>query len=251
MVVERMSNGALPAIAALLMAVGGVLAQPDSPDKPRLDRGGPGLRRGDDAGPPGNDRGPLGAPRRPRPGPMGGRPPLWSDLPEAERRQIENFIEENFPRMFVELHRLKEQNQRRFTFRMSRIAPQMRRIMETMKVDPQRGALMIRERQVEMEILQTVLRYRQATEEIAKRRLRTRLEELAGQIFDLRHDRRADEVRELETRLDLLKNRLSESQSMRSELIQRHVEQILNRPAPPFSEEEEADEPPRESMDRP
>mgnify|MGYP001565255485 CR=1 FL=1 len=242
MKLERMAKRTILVTAALSMAAGAAFAQPDSPDKPQRDRGGPGMRRGDHAPPPDDDGGPPDANRAP--GPFPGRPPLWTQLPEPERHQVEKFIEDNFPRMFIELQSLKEQSERRFIFRMTRIAPQMRRIMETVKVDPQRGALLIRERQVEGEIFQTMLQYRQSTDESVKRRLRTKVEELAGQMFDLRHERRAGEVRELETRLDLLKSRLTESQSMRTELIHRHVERILTRPPPPFGEDEEPDAPP-------
>lgn len=231
-------------IALVLVAVCDVQAQPTSVDRPPPDRGGPRTDRDDDAPPPRDDDGPPDLHRPPRPGPPFGKPRLWTDLPEEERRHVEKFIEDHFPRMFLELRRLEEESPRRYIFRMSRMAPQMRRIMDTIKVDPQRGALMVRERQIEMEIVQSAMLFRQSTDERTKSRLRARIEELAAQIFDIRHERRADEVRELETRLDLLRNRLTESQSMRTELIQRQVQQILTRPPPPFAAEEESDPPP-------
>jgi len=238
-------------VSATVLAMACVaFAQPASPDRPRRERGGPGMRGGDRPTPPDDEEGPPG--RGPHPGPFAGRPPLWTDLPEPQRRQIEKFIEDNFPRMSVELHRLETQNERRFVFRMSRIAGQMRRIMDTLKVDPQRGAQMIRERQIEMEVFQTVLQYREATEESAKQRLQSKIEELAGQMFDLRHERRVGEVRNLETRLELLKTRLDESQRMRTELIARHVEEILSRPAPPTGDEEgDAPPPPPDEGEEP
>jgi hypothetical protein len=163
-------------------------------------------------------------------GAMGGR--LWSEWPEPERRQVEKFIEENFPRMFVELERLKDASEMRYIRRMTRIAPQMRRMMETMRTDPQLGALMIRERQIEMEIWQAVARYRHATNDEDKEKLRTRLNELAGKAFDCRHERRELEVRQLEARLSVLKTRLSESEKMRKELIAGRVTELLEHKAP-------------------
>lgn len=219
-------------------------AQPERSGR-RDDRSGPGARR-ERLHPPDEDRDgpPLPDKLDGRPGPFRGRPKPWSEWPAAERRQIEKFIEDNFPRIYVELHQLKEQNERRFDFRMTRMAPQMKRIMETLKVDPPRGTMMIRERQVEMDIFQTMLQYRQATDGATKDRLKSKLTELATQAFDFRHQRRQDEIRDLETRLDLLKSRLTDSQHMRSELIRRHVEEILQRPPPPLAAEEEDRPPP-------
>lgn len=155
-----------------------------------------------------------------------------------DQQEVERFIEEHFPRLFVELSRLKEQNERRYNFRMTRMAPQMKRIMETMKVDPQRAATMIRERQVEMDIFMTVMQYRAATDDATKQRLKSRLTELAGQAFDFRHQRREDEIRDLEARLELLKSRVGEAQGMRAELIQRHVQDLITRPPPPMDDDD-------------
>lgn len=223
-----------------------VAAQPGPPrrdDRPDARRERPFLpgEERDRRPPPGDERGGPPGPFRPRPRP-------WPEIPVAEQQDIERFIEEYFPRVFVELSRLKEQNDRRYNFRMSRMAQQMKGIMETMKVDPPRAATMIRERQVEMDIFLTALQYRQATDEATKQRLKTKLAELAGQAFDFRHQRRKEEIRDLEARLDLLKTRLGDAQGMRAELIQRHVEDILTRPPPPMDEE---DRPPPRPEERP
>lgn len=169
-----------------------------------------------------------------------GRPKPWSDLPEPERRQIERFMEEHFPRMYVELQRLKERDEIRYNRRMTRIAPQMRKIMETMRTDPQRGMLMIRERQLEFEIQQTIARFRSAKDDASKRQIREHLEGLVGKAFDCRNERRQMEVRELEARLSELQTRLSESEKMRPALIRQRVADMLEKPAP--KPETEADD---------
>lgn len=226
-------------------------AQPDPPSR-RDDRPGPDARR-EHPFPPGDERDrrpppPFGGERDGPPDAFRPRPLPWPEWPEAERQDVERFVEENFPRVFVELSALKEQNDRRYNFRMSRMAPQMKRIMETMKVDPPRAATMIRERQVEMDIYLAAHEYRSAEDESAKQRLKAKLTELAGQAFDFRHQRREEEIRDLESRLELLKSRLSETQAMRAELIRRHVEDILSRPPPPM---DEGDRPPPRPEDEP
>ncbi len=206
-------------------------AQADSGEEPRDDAPRP-------PGAPGEAPGRIGGPGRPGMAGPEGRPKLWPQLPQAERRQIEKFIEENFPRLFVELQRLKDTNERRYVRRMTRLAPQMRRIMETLRRDPQLGALMIRERQVEMEIWQTIAAYHQTEDAAAKARLRKQLAELAAKAFDCRHQRRELEVRELEARLSMLQTRLSEADKARDALIERRVIELLERPPPAMIEEE-------------
>ena len=180
----------------------------------------------------------LGPPRFGQNGPgmggPGGRPRPWGEVPEPERRQIERFVEEHFPRMYVELQRLKDGDEPRYMRRMTHIAPQMRQMMEAMRTDPQRGTLMIRERQLDFEIRQTVAQYHQAEDEAAKQRIRAHLEEVCGKVFDCRSERRQMEVRELEARLTELQTRLSESEKMRHALIRQRASELLERPALPL-----------------
>lgn len=190
--------------------------------------------------PPGRGFGPRGRPGGPEFERPASRPKPWSDLPEPERRQIERFMEEHFPRMYVELQKLKDRDEVRYARRMTRIAPQMRRIMEAMRTDPQRGALMVRERQIEFEIQQTIARFRSARDDAEKRRIREHLEGLVGKAFDCRNERRQMEVRELEARLSELQTRLSESEKMRPALIRQRVADMLEKPAP--KPEAEADD---------
>ncbi len=187
--------------------------------------------QGEQPTPPGRGFSPRGRPGGPEFGRPAGRSKPWGDLPEPDRRQIERFMEEHFPRMYVEMQRLKDRDENRYNRRMTRIVPQMRKIMEAMRTDPQRGTLMIRERQLEFEIQQTIARFRNAKNDEAKRRIREHLEDLVGKAFDCRKERRRMEVRELEARLSELQTRLSESEKMRPELIRRRAEDMLDKPA--------------------
>jgi len=171
----------------------------------------------------------------------GGRPRSWNDLPEPERKQVERFMEEHFPRLYVEMQRLKDRDDVRYARRMTRIAPQMRKIMETMRTDPQRGTQMIRERQTEFEILQTIADFRSAKDDEARRKTREHLEELVGKAFDFRNERRKMDIRELEARLSELQSRLSETEKMRSALIRERVSKLLERPTPPPDGESDDD----------
>lgn len=180
-------------------------------------------------GPPGRGFGPRNGPGLQGPA---GRPRPWNTVPEPERRQVERFMEEHFPRLYVEMQKLKDRDEVRYARRMTRITPQMRKIMETMRTDPQRGTLLIRERQLEFEIQQTIASFRSAKDDAAKQQIREHLEGLVGKAFDCRNERRQTEVRELEARLNELQTRLSESDKMRPALIRQRVSELLEHPAP-------------------
>lgn len=206
-------------------------AQPEPPTRTRPPEG---MRpaQAEQPTPPGRGFGPRSGPGGPGLQGPAGRPRPWNDSPEPERKQVERFMEEHFPRLYVEMQRLKDRDEARYVRRMTRIAPQMREIMETMRADPQRGTLMIRERQIEFEIQQTIARFRSAKDDEARRRIREHLDGMVGKAFDCRNERRQMEVRELEARLNELHTRLSESEKMRPALIRQRVSELLERPAP-------------------
>ena len=148
-------------------------------------------------------------------------------MTEEERQEVERFVEERFPRMFVELQRIKERRPQRFERRMSRVAPEILHIMEMMELNPERGALLIQERQLDIEMRQVTSKCRFAKGEQKGRRLRGRLRGLCERAFDCRHQRQMLEIRELEARLAELLNRLEESAAMREQLITQEVKERL------------------------
>jgi hypothetical protein len=91
---------------------------------------------------------------------------------------------------------------------------------------------MIQERRTDMEIRRLSQQFRSTDDKEKRKRLRKKIRELCGQAFDLRHARRAFEIRALEVRLDELKQRHAEAAAMRKDLVEQAVRQRLHRPAP-------------------
>ncbi len=170
-----------------------------------------------------------GAPRGPG-GPEGPPPVPWDRIPENERKKISRFMEEHFPRMALESNALRDRAPRQYNRRMTRIGVEMHRLMEVMEHDPQRGLTMIRERQLAIQIRQSVMDYHRATNDAQRDELRIRIQDLANQEFQVRLERRADEVRQMETRLASLRSRLSEMEALRGEIVERHVRDMLEKP---------------------
>jgi len=167
-----------------------------------------------------------------RPGRHGGPPDMirWESLPDPEKHQIEKFMEENVPRIYMELQGLKSGNPERYNRRMSRVAPEMKRLMDVMRADPQRGELMLKERKVQVEIRITTAQYHKATDEARRQQLKARLVDLCTQAFDCQTQRRQMEVKDLEARLSGLKSRVAESANMKASLIQARVKDLIEHP---------------------
>jgi hypothetical protein len=194
--------------------------------RPRAGQRGPGVGR--DGGSPMRDDGG-------RPGRDG---PPFQRLSDGERANVEAFINEHFPVLAVELDRVRQNNPRVFERRMARIAPEILRLMEVFQRDPQQGALLIRERRLDMELRLLGMRFRHANNDADRQRVRAQMGEAASELFDIRHERRAGEIRTLESRIRELKERHDQAARMREQTIEREVRDRLNRPFPGDSEEE-------------
>ena len=171
----------------------------------------------------------VGQVRRPGPDRRGPRGPEWNRMSEAERKEVTNFMQEHFPRMLVELDQLKESAPQRFERRMERVAPEMHRLMEAKENDPHRATVLIRERQVGLQLQQLARSYHSASDDEEKTKIRKSVRELASQEFDNRLERRNMEVRQLETKLAELKSRLSEMESVREDMLDRRTRELLER----------------------
>jgi len=164
--------------------------------------------------------------------PFGPPPPLWTRMSQEEQGQMQSFIQEHFPSMYLELERLKDRNPRRFEHRMNRLAPEIRSVMETMETQPERATLMIQSRRLDMQMRQLADRYHSTEEEQTRLRLRGRFRELCAQAFDCRHRRREMEIRELEARVTELIQRHEEAARMRDQLIDQTVRDRLDQRGP-------------------
>ncbi len=162
------------------------------------------------------------------------RPPpaLWGRLSEQERQDVRSFVEENFPRMYVELERLKRNNPQRYQKRMQRVAAGVGELMEVMAISPERGELMLQERRLDMEIRYLSTRYKSVKNKEKREKIRKQMRELCANSFDCRHKRRAIQIREFEAKLGGLKQRHKEAQKMREQLITEEVKNRLENPGP-------------------
>lgn len=189
-------------------------------------------------GPPGFHIPGFGPDRPPPP-----RGPRWDDMPESQREAVLNFVEEHFPRMAVQLDHLQQAAPQKYDRRMNRVAGEMRRLMDIQARDPRRATALIRERQVGLEIQDLARKYRAAKDDDEKKRVRKTLRELVAKEFDNRMERRSVEVRQLESKLEELKSRLSEMESVRDKMLERRMRELLDKKSKKQADEREEDDP--------
>jgi hypothetical protein len=154
----------------------------------------------------------------------------WENLPGAQKKRVEAFVKEHFPSLFVELQKLEDRNPQGHQRRMSRIGPRMMELAELARSDPQRGALAIRERQLDLQIRELSRDFRRSSDDAERRQIRKRVRELCSEEFDSQLNRRALEVSDLEARLAELKERLAENRRMRDELVNSRLKEALEGP---------------------
>lgn len=153
----------------------------------------------------------------------------WNRMSEAEKEEVQTFMEEHFPQMYLEMQRLRERSPERFNRRIRRVVHDVQEMMDLMEIQPERAALMIQERQLMFQMRRAARRYHRAEKTTGQEKVKVQFRELCAQAFDCRHQRREMEIRELEARVAELKLRHTEAAKIRDKLIDQEVEDHLSR----------------------
>ncbi|GIK17435.1 MAG: hypothetical protein BroJett003_23990 [Planctomycetota bacterium] len=157
----------------------------------------------------------------------------WRHMSAQERRRFELFVERSFPEVWNELQPQRERDARAYNKRMERLAVELMPIFEEQAENADRAAILIREKQLEMRIQEVVAEFMLAKDEPARAKSRALLIDLVGKLFDAVEERRILDIRRLEERLAVLKQRVAENSRDRDTIIARQVELHLNpTPAP-------------------
>lgn len=152
----------------------------------------------------------------------------WRHMSAQERRRFELFVERSFPEVWNELQPQRERDARAYNKRMERLAVELMPIFEEQAENADRAAILIREKHLEMRIQEVVAEFMLAKDESARVKSRALLIDLVGKLFDAVEERRILDIRRLEERLAVLKQRVAENSRDRDTIIARQVELHLN-----------------------
>lgn len=86
---------------------------------------------------------------------------------------------------------------------------------------------LMRERDMEAETLRLAQRYRLAATEAERATVRVELRDRLGAMFDLKQQNRREEVRQMETALDTLRERLEERAAMRERIVEHRLHELI------------------------
>jgi len=152
-----------------------------------------------------------------------GRPPV--ELNAEQREQLLTFIAEHFPF----LHERLSDEAAADRPVAGRLIRKLWPLYETCQRDPELGRLLVAEHKLEFRIRQAARSYRSADDETARHDLREELENLLREQFDVQTERRALELRKLETRLAEQKRRLEHRREAREQTVLRRLEELTER----------------------
>lgn len=176
------------------------------------------------------EKAPQPAPRADLPRP-GGKPPLaplpenFVLTPELEKEALD-YLAQNYPQEAQDLPRFKPMDQRRYTMRLKAVLDEKARVEFLQKNDPARYEREMKIRDLERQSRELSESYRKSADEAARRTMRTNLNNVIAQLFDLREMNRQDEVKRMEADLKRLKETLEQRQKNRAGIIERRVQQL-------------------------
>lgn len=169
----------------------------------------------------------------PRPGP-GGPPWLGERFGKGERERVQAFVKEHFPNLHEELEQLRDRRKELYEKRFRRVLPEVHELMDMLEINPERAKLFIQERRIDMDMRRLGARYRNTVDESEKAKILEQMRTLGQSAFDARQEREAFEIREIETRLQELKERHVRAPQDREKLVEKHVQKRIA--APPIDE---------------
>ena len=157
---------------------------------------------------------------------------IWRRLSEEEQAELYAFVKENFPEVYEELEQLRGEESRRFHRRMARLAPKLLDLVDLMDLDPERGALAVKEYKLEIGLRVLLLRYHKSDDETQRAELRAHIKPIVAQKVECRRERHEQEIRDLEARIAQLRRRLDKSAANQEELVEKLLERLLSAPPP-------------------
>lgn len=165
----------------------------------------------------------------PRPGP-GGPPWFGERMGKGERERVQAFMKEHFPNLHEELEQLRERRKELYEKRFHRVLPELHELMDMLEINPERAKLFIQERRIDMDMRRLGARYRNAVDESEKAKILEQMRVLGQSAFDARQEREAFEIREIETRLQELKDRHARAPQDREKHVEKHVQKRIASP---------------------
>lgn len=152
-------------------------------------------------------------------------PPLPAKVTPEQEQEALQFAQEFDPPLAEHLSELKIERPDRYKREIGRLLKEKMRLERLQRKDPERYEQVFKIHSMEAKSKALGRRYREA-DEAEKAKIKTQLQSLLGELFDLRNLDREEEVSRLEKRLDELRRSLAMREKNKEQIIERRLLQL-------------------------
>ncbi len=157
--------------------------------------------------------------------PPGGPPMTREEMHELRERTIK-FVKEHFPERHAEMLELRERDRREFRRRIMEVIPKIREMMILMDRNPELGALVVEERQIEFQIEKAARQYGETDNATSRDALRREIRQMAEDMHEVRAEIAEHKIAQLEKRLEQVRSRLEKDRDRKQQRINRFLEDL-------------------------
>lgn len=228
----------LPGVMVLTIIAWGIVSAQEPPKDPpkapvpgedtwnQPGQKGPMGPMGPGRGEPGKGPGIQGGPNTPQPGGPGQNRPAHQ-LTEEERQQTLEFIQEFSPDRAEHLKKLEKRSPAEYNDILTKAYRQMTELTELKKTNPDIYADIIKRNKLESQSMDLAKQFRETEDTQKKEELKTQLQTMLAELFDLREKEKEREIKKLETQLNELKNMYQKRKENKTTIIEDRLKELL------------------------
>lgn len=150
-------------------------------------------------------------------------------MTDEEREEVRDFVAEHYPEVSAALESAEgEDGKLKLDRKHGRMLPEILRMHELSKDDPDMFQIKIAEQKSRFELRRLVREYRQADDDATKEELSTEIRPLVVAAFDAQQARMEQEVTRLEKRLEGLRNHIAKRAENRDTEIEQAFTDVLD-----------------------
>jgi hypothetical protein len=168
-----------------------------------------------------------GGPGMPGPGGPGFRPMKPAPVTEADRTAAMDWLKENEPARSEAMMRLKKERPEDYERMLQQVAMEIREMKALERKEPERYEARLKQRKLEYRSTELVEKIQAAGADQDTGDLREELRGVLSQLFDLREEERALELRRLEDEMARLRDVMEKRKKLKDDIVERRLAELL------------------------
>ncbi len=148
-------------------------------------------------------------------------------LTKEQEEEVIAYLRETRSEQAKRLLELKDRSPERYRSWLSRAFREKRYMDEMKERDPERYQVLVQEKQLESKSRSLASQYRETDNEAEKGQLKSELKTLLDRLFDLRQMNRETEIKNLEKRLDELRENLQQRLDNKPGIVEKRLMEMI------------------------